>query len=233
MSGNHYIDVSAYGQLDGDERAHFVVYLIDKPACDFYAGTKKEDFRVNWSGDLDELDSVSVRFDNDKLSEAGDRNLYVRRIKIDGAIDIPYLNNSVYDRLTDKGKVRLVNNIVSRAENARNRLIEKGIDSSKITAVPAREVRVNRTLTSALAFRDWINTTAPVTNGINIVSEGTHTRRTSMTYNKILHNRYPIGIIAVTDTGINPDERAKTVKILREVLGLVYYRIILIPLSCF
>ncbi len=69
-----------------------------------------------------------------------------------------------------------------------------GIDSSLIIAIPGNKVKINRTLTSALAFRDWLKTTNIDIKGINIISMGTHARRTWMTYNKILNEKYVLGL---------------------------------------
>jgi hypothetical protein len=95
--------------------------------------------------------------------------------------------------------------------------------------VPAKRVRVNRTLTSALAFRDWIKTENPDINGINIISMGTHARRTWMTYNKILNEKYEIGIISLPDDSSLNSPAKKAFKTVRETLGIIYYWIILLP----
>ena len=88
---------------------------------------------------------------------------------------------------------------ISNAEFAKNRLLSMGIDSSLLIAIPGNKVKINRTLTSALAFRDWLKSTNIDIKGINIISMGTHARRTWMTYNKILNEKYKIGIISLPD----------------------------------
>lgn len=66
------------------------------------------------------------------------------------------------------------------------------MDSSLITAVSGDKVRIKRTLTSALAFRDWLKTADINIKGIKIISLGTHARRTWMTYNRVLNEKYKI-----------------------------------------
>ncbi len=132
-----------------------------------------------------------VQFDNDSMSASEDRNLYIKSIRADNRIVIPYLNNSVYDMLQTEGHIRSFNNIKSGAESARVRLMMAGIDSSLITAVPAQSTSLNRTLASALAFNDWLKTNSIQIRGINIISMGPHARRTWITYNKVLKAVYP------------------------------------------
>jgi hypothetical protein len=170
-----------------------------------------------------------VQFDNDRFDEHGDRNLYVKEIVFDHKIHIPYQHNSVYDIGELDGKRRFNNNFNSHAELAKNALLSLGIDSSLILAIPGKNVRINRTLSSALAFRDWLKTSNIEVKGINIVTEGTHARRTWMTYNKILKGNYKIGIISLPEYKEHPSWKYKVFNTLREAIGLVYYWFILIP----
>jgi len=103
-----------------------------------------------------------------------------------------------------------------------------GIDSSVITSVPGKRVALNRTLSSVLAFRDWIKISNYKVEGINIISEGTHARRTWFTYSKLLNNAYPIGIISLPDYHASNSRKYKLFKTLREAIGYVYYRLLLI-----
>jgi hypothetical protein len=104
-----------------------------------------------------------------------------------------------------------------------------GIPSSRIISIPCTRVKINRTLTSALAFSDWLQTTNIDIKGINIISMGTHARRTWMTYNKILNEKYAIGIISLPESGNNQSRKRRLLKTLRETAALIYYWFILIP----
>jgi hypothetical protein len=226
--GIHSIAIEARSELGGEGRAHFSIEINGKNAGDFLAETSGKFFTVNWSGRLDQIDSISVRFDNDRLDSAGDINLYVKAVRIDRKIIIPWLYNSVYDMITSDGNLRIENNISSCAGNARRRLIMTGIDSLFVTAVPARKVSVNRTLTSAIAFRSWLNNSGIQPKGINIISEGPHSRRTWMTYSKLLDSHYKVGIIPEPYTALHHSRIRMVLKTLREAAGLIYYRIILL-----
>lgn len=231
INGNnmHSFDVSAYSELGGENRAHFNIYINDSITANFLAEKEKKKYAFNWNGNLNTIDSIMVEFDNDDCGNFGDRNLHVKEITIDNKITIPYLNNSAYSVHYQDRTVRSLNNYNSNAGLARNRMISMGIDSSKIIATAGERVIINRTLTSALAFRDWIKTSKINIRGINIISLGAHTRRTWMIYNKILHKRYEIGIISLPDYDYNQSRLYKLIKIIREMLGIIYYWFILIP----
>jgi hypothetical protein len=225
----HSFEVSAYSELGGENKAHFNLYINDSIAANFLVEKEKKKYAFNWKGSLNKIDSIMVEFDNDDCGDFGDRNLYVKEIIIDNTITIPYLNNSAYLVHYKDRTIRSLNNWDSNAGLARSRLISMGIDSSKIAATSGDRVIINRTLTSALAFRDWIKKTNINVNGINIISLGAHTRRTWMIYNKILDKKYQIGIISLPDYNYNHSKSYKFIKTIRETLGIIYYWLILIP----
>lgn len=226
-NSEHRIGISAYSDLGGENRAHLNILINDSLITDFFADKKKHTYTVNWIGALSKVDSISVQFDNDGWGKFGDRNLFVESISIDDSLVIPYMNNSSYIETDAKNKRIQIKNFYSNAELARGKLISMGIDSAKIIATPGDKVKINRTLTSVLAFRDWIKKCNINITGINVFSMGTHARRTWMTYNKILNEKYRIGIISVPY--YRKENEIKVFKILRETLGILYYWFILIP----
>lgn len=226
---DHTISIDAFSELDGSHSAHFNVFVNDSLVADFFSGKKKRQYEIDWKGNLANIDSIMIQFDNDRSDASGDINLYVKEIVFDHKIQLPYQYYSEYDIGALDGKRRIVNNFNSHAELASNALVSMGVDSSVIVAVSGRKVRINRTLSSALAFRDWLATANIEVEGINIVTSGTHARRTLMTYNKILDKKYEIGIISLPDYRENASRKYKILKTLRETLDLVYYWLILIP----
>lgn len=226
--GEHTIEIEAFSELDKENCAHFNVFVNDSIAGSFFADNKKRKYEVTWNGELEKIDSVMVQFDNDIVNEYGDRNLYIKEIIFDHKIHIPYQNNSEYDINEPDGVRRFNNNYSSFAELARNRLLSLGLDSSLVVAIPGERVRINRTLTSVLAFRDWLKQSDIEIKGINVITMGTHARRTWMTYNKILNNRYDIGIISLPDYLNSFSEKRKLLKTFRETLGIIYYWVLLI-----
>lgn len=227
--GDHTITIDAYSHMEEEDCAHFNVFVNDSMIADFFADKKKRQYQVQWKGNLSEIDSVMIQFDNDKFDKDVDRNLYVREIIFDQEIHISYQHNSEYDIGELDRKRRFSNNYNSHAELARNALLSLGIDSSLVLAIPGKRVRINRTLSSALAFSNWLKKSNIDVKGINVVTEGTHARRTFMTYNKILKGNYEIGIISLPEYIQHPSWKYKVFNTLREAIGLVYYWFILIP----
>jgi hypothetical protein len=226
---HHLIEVNAYSELGGRHSANFNFFINNLCVGNFNAEKHRRLFSVPWTGSLNEIDSVMVEFTNDDVGNFGDVNLYVREIIFDNKIKIPFQNNSEYNLGGLDVRRRIVNNYTSSAELARNRLISMGIPSSRIISIPCTRVKINRTLTSALAFSDWLQTTNIDIKGINIISMGTHARRTWMTYNKILNEKYAIGIISLPESGNNQSRKRRLLKTLRETAALIYYWFILIP----
>lgn len=225
----HSIEVDAYSELGGDNRAHFNLFINDSLTADFYVEKKEKRYKTNWKGSLKNIDSIMVQFDNDSWGDFGDRNLFIKDINIDHRITIPNLNKSESVVLKVGKEQSVINNFNSNAELSRFRLMSMGIDSTQIKAAPGKRVIINRTLTSAVSFRDWLKTTKIDIKGINIISLGAHTRRTWMIYNKILHKKYEIGIISLPDYDFNHSRLYRLLKTIRETLGIIYYWFILIP----
>lgn len=225
----HTIEVKAFSELAGDNAAHFNLWVNDSLTIGFFADKRKRKYGIRWNGNLQSIDSVMVQFDNDIRGDFGDRNLYVSELIFDKKVRIPFLNHSVYDISDLDNKNRIFNNMRSNADLTRNRLISMGIDSNSVISITGEKVKINRTLTSALAFRDWIRKSGIEVTGINIISAGTHARRTWMTFNKVLDNNYRIGIISLPDYKHDRSEKIKALKTIRETIAYIYYNIILIP----
>lgn len=225
----HLIEIDAFSELEGEYASRFNVFINDSLKGNFEAGKRRGKYSINWIGNLTKIDSIMIQFVNDGYGDYGDKNLFVKEITIDKQYTIRYQKNSAYDIDELDGIRKISNNITSNAEIARNTLLSLGIDSSLILAIPGERVKINRTLTSALAFRDWLNTTHYKVNGINIVSMGTHSRRTWMTFRKVLNEKTDVGIISLPDYGISHSGKSNALKTFRETLGIIYYWCILLP----
>jgi len=226
---SHSIEIDAYGELGGENSSQFNVFINDSLISDFSADRSKRKYMVKWLGKLTDIDSIIIQFVNDEIGDYGDRNLYVKGITIDNYMTIPYQGYSEYDISELDGKRRIVNNYNSSAQLARRHLVSMGLDSSEVIAIPGERVRLNRTLSSVLAFRDWLKISGIEVKGINIVTIGTHAKRTWMTYNKILDKKYNIGIIALPDNKARDSRTYRVLNTIREVIGIIYYWFILLP----
>lgn len=228
-SRQHVIEADAFSGLSGEHSAHFNLYVNDSLIGEFLAHKHKGKYSAKWEGSLSKIDSIMVQFTNDAVGSYGDRNLFVKEIIIDHKTRIPYQNNSIYDIGLLDGKRRIINKFNSNAELARNCLLSMGIDSSLVIATSGKRVKLNRTLSSTLAFRDWVKSTDIDIRGINIISRGTHARRTWMTYNKVLNETYDIGIISLPDYKEPHSRKYKALRTIRESIGIIYYWFILLP----
>lgn len=227
-TASHLIEVTARSKMGGIYKSHFNFYVNDSLVGDFNADEKPQKFGIQWNRPLTDIDSIAVQFTNDMVDENGDRNLYVKEITIDNQIIIPYQYNSVFDIGLIGGTDRIVNDYESHPQVIRNKLIAGGIDSSRVVAITGKRTDINRTLVSALAVRKWLRSTKPDIAGINIVSMGIHSRRTWLTYRKVLGKSFSTGVISLPGhaTAENGNSEVGT---LGETLDLVYYNIILLP----
>jgi hypothetical protein len=226
---DHVFEVLARSKMGGIYCSHFNFYINDSLIADFNACEKPAKYSVKWNCSLKDIDSVMVQFTNDMVDDKGDRNLYVKEIIVDNKIIIPYQYHSVFDTGRIGGNNRLINDYESHSQLLRNKLISLGIDSSKVVAVTGKRTVFNRTFASANAVKRWLKNSGMQVNGVNIVSMGAHSRRTWLTYRRILKKSYNVGIISLTDTYKFRSEFQRDAKILGEVLDLIYYWIFLIP----
>jgi hypothetical protein len=225
---SHTFEVDAYGQLGAENSSRFSFYVNDSLVDKFITGRNKARYKSFWTGRLNNVDSLMVHFINDAIGDFGDRNLFVKEIIIDEKNHVPYKFNSVYDISYLGGNDRFVNNYRSYAELAANNLLSMGIDSSSLVTVSADKVKLNRTLSSALAVKKWLITNDPPLKSMNIVSVGPHSRRTWMTYRKILGDEISVGIISVPDKSVGVMTIKGIYTTYTELLGLIYYWFILL-----
>jgi hypothetical protein len=227
-TGKHLIEVKASSELGGKNAACFSLFINDSVITNFKTSIKERNYSVNWEGSLANIDSITIEFTNDFVGDFGDRNLFIREIIIDKKIIIPTLNYSEYDIDELDGKERIKNDFTSYASKAKADINRLGVDTTFLIAVPGARTNINRTLSSALAVRNWLKRTNIKVTGINIFSYGMHARRTWMIYSKILGKTCNIGIVSLPDR-LNQTRLEKTFETIRETLGIFYYWVILIP----
>ena len=116
------------------------------------------------------------------------------------------------------------------AEIAAATLKKMGLEEEKITIIPSPEVRRDRTYASAVAFRQWLETTDIKPRGINIVSESTHARRSWLIYKRVVADRIKVGIIAMPPTTYNPQRwwmySAGVRAVINETVAYIYASIV-------
>jgi uncharacterized SAM-binding protein YcdF (DUF218 family) len=90
------------------------------------------------------------------------------------------------------------------AELAAAILEQLGLDRRMIIPLPAPAVMKDRTYASAVALKDWLNHSALPIKAINLVSLGTHARRSRLLFEKALGPGIAVGVIAIPDQRYDP-----------------------------
>lgn len=225
---DHIIEIVSKSKMGGIYSCHFNFYVNDSIVADFKTGENPQRSKTIWNGSLKDIDSLTIEFTNDMVDENGDRDLYIKEIIVDDTIIIPYQYNTVLDFGSIGGPGRIKNDYNSHPQIIRNKMFEFGVDSSKAIAITIEKSDFNRTLASARAVHNFLKSSEYSIKGINVVSKGIHSRRTWLTYRKILAGPYEIGIISLPDTDNPESEKTTTAKILGEALDLIYYHIVLL-----
>jgi len=224
----HIIEVAAFSQLEGKHRAHFNIHVNDTLLEGFYADKKKKNYEAKWEGDISDIDSIMIQFDNDSVGNFGDRNLWLKEIIIDQKIHLKYWDLSIYDKFKLNGNNRFTNYSNSYAGMAKNKLLAMGLDSSKIIALPAKKVTLFRTLKSALVVSNWMEESDYEIKGVNIVSMGVHSRRTWTTYKELIRLPTDVGIISVSKMNGRHPNQPDTTRMYHEIIGNFFYWFILL-----
>jgi DUF218 domain len=98
-----------------------------------------------------------------------------------------------------------INDFQTAAGVGADELKKAGISSEFIQMVPSHTIGRDRTYSSALALREWLNQHDADVHSINVLTEDVHARRTQFLFGKAFGRKVAIGIIPVT----NPDYDAK------------------------
>ena len=105
------------------------------------------------------------------------------------------------------------------AELAAATLIELGFDRDKLVAVPAPNVIKNRTATSAVALREWIDNSDLKIGAINLFTFDAHARRSWLIFRQALAPKIKVGVIAVKPLSYNPKQWWISSEGVRSVIG--------------
>ena len=74
-----------------------------------------------------------------------------------------------------------------------------GLDSTIVFAVPASQVKVDRTFASACALKHWIDSAGQRITKVNLISLGPHSRRSGLLFQKALGKKTKVGVISYPD----------------------------------
>jgi hypothetical protein len=90
------------------------------------------------------------------------------------------------------------------AELAAEILERLGLDRRMIVPLPAPAVMRDRTYASAIALKGWLKHAPIPITAINLVSLGTHARRSRLLFEKALGPGIAVGVIAIPDPRYEP-----------------------------
>ena len=202
---------------------------------------KKECYRISWFSLLliALVIFLTFRFFREKLYDylSPTEPIITKVLVIEGWMDdfaieeayAIYQENAYEIIITTGGSLNigyLATHFVTSADLAKVTLIELGMDSTKIIAVPRKHVLKNRTYQSALALKKWIDNNEPNMQSFNLISLGTHSKRSWFLFQKALPDK-EIGIIALRDQRFDPEKWWKTSKGSRTVIteAIAYFYI--------
>ena len=141
-----------------------------------------------------------------------------RRILVSGCI--------VYDEwAADTG--------VTYADWGASKLRRLGVPSALVQPVPCLVQKRDRTYSSALAVKRWMDEHGIHPKQINVVTAGSHARRSRLLFQKAFGPDIKVGVIAVADPEFDPDHWWRTSEgvrgVIGEVIAYLYARLLFYP----
>lgn len=79
-----------------------------------------------------------------------------------------------------------------------------GLDSNTVQAVPAPQVRQDRTYTSAVSLKKWLLAHGIQPTRIHLISDGPHTRRSRLLYEKAMGRGVVVGVTSIPSPEYDP-----------------------------
>lgn len=124
-------------------------------------------------------------------------------------------------------------NYKSYAELCAAVLRELGMDTNRLQAVPAPRVAQDRTYTSALALRRWLELHDRKADHLTVVTESAHARRSRLLFRKAFRSDAQIGTLALHTTPYDMRHWWTSSPGVREVIGetlaYLYARVLFWP----
>jgi hypothetical protein len=109
--------------------------------------------------------------------------------------------------------------VVTYADWGADRLRKVGMPDALIQPVPCYVQKKDRTYSSAVAVKQWMDAHGIHPKQLNVVTEGAHARRSRLLFQKAFGPDVKIGIIAIESKKFDPDHWWRTSEGVRDVLG--------------
>jgi hypothetical protein len=112
-------------------------------------------------------------------------------------------------------------------------LIRMGLNKEAVQAVPSSPVRRDRTYASALALKHWLAQHNALPASLNLMSIGTHSRRSRLLFEKAFGGGVRVGIIAIENADFDANHWWRSSQGVRVVIGemiaYAYARLLFFP----
>ena len=112
------------------------------------------------------------------------------------------------------------------AVHAAERLRKLGVDDHAIQVLTVPNIDRHRTYASALAVKHWLKDSKIDAVGVNVFTLGAHARKSLVLFRRAFGESIPIGVIAGTEDGYDPERWWLSVRgiytVLRKTLGYLY-----------
>lgn len=121
----------------------------------------------------------------------------------------------------------------SMAEHTYAGFLKLRFNSSKIDCLPTGKVLSNRTYTSGVVLKRWIEESSSVYSKIDILSVGCHSARSKYLFQLALGDQYEVGVVSITNPSYDNKRWWKTSQgariVISEVVGFLYVRFFFFP----
>jgi hypothetical protein len=133
-------------------------------------------------------------------------------------------NSSSYERIfttggPENGSGGYINDYQTSAGIGAEALKKFGIPDDVVQMVPSHVIDRERTYSSAVALRDWFHENNIPVHCINVLTEGTHARRTRFLYEKAFGKDVMVGVVSVPNPDYNPRDWWRYSDGVRETIG--------------
>jgi len=183
------IIVTVKGQESANYFAYFNVVVNGKSIGGAFTQTDYREYIFNWVVPVESLKTCYIKFNNDLVVNNSDRNLNIKSVKINNRLLIADTGNTII--------VRDLNNLTSgfgsQAEETGNYLQQLGIDQKQISIIKFKPTQSNQTLAAAEKFNDYFSLSS--LSAINVITYDIHSRRTWLTYQRILGKQTNVGVL--------------------------------------
>ncbi len=142
-----------------------------------------------------------------------------------------------YELMIITGKKKLKGSYVDEYENdglhSAATLAKIGFDTTKIKVISiGDDIRKDRTYATAQAVKQWLQKSGK-SSTINVVTLGTHARRSHLLFEKALEEDFMVGIIAIEDIRFDPEKWWRSSmgvrSVIDETIAYIYARFFFYP----